>query len=443
MEVLFTFDSLRRGSGEELCKQTLSAFTVPCCDAEGLRVWDALGEVEVRETISEPYPYRYKHFFLGRELEGQVNVRYTVHPRPLLPGDRCAPYVDFRCEEGGGTSAGYAFLADFGKERGKVSLSYDMSHMPEGSRGVCAFGEDEVVLRDEEMSIFRDCYFAIGAVKGIVVGDQCDFGIYWIAEPDFDMKGIAEYTRELYRGMSAFFRDMDSVYRIFVRKDPYKHSGGSAMACSYLFGWNETEPVSVENKKSILAHEMVHNWPHLSDGEVGSTSWYSEGAAEYYSMVLPMRLGLMTPKEAMREIQGMTDGYYTNPTRHMGNLEAARICWQDWRAQKLPYGRGVFFLANTDVKIRQATGGARGIDDVVLDILEKRSHGVDMGNKEFLETVRQIAGIDVSRDWEIMQSGGHFAPLSGSFDGRFRVSPREAVEADTGKTVTSYLWELV
>ena len=74
-------------------------------------------------------------------------------------------------------------------------------------------------------------------------------------------------------------------------------SGGTALYRSYLFGWNTTQPCSLEDKKTILAHEMVHNWPQLNDNPYGVTTWYSEGTAEYYSVLLPLRLGLMTDDE--------------------------------------------------------------------------------------------------------------------------------------------------
>lgn len=438
MEIEYWFDTLLRDAEEELCRTLLSAYTVPGCEAEELHVWDAYGEAEVSTTMSEPYPYKYRHFLLKRKLSGEVRVCYLVHPRPLRTGDRCAPYIDFRCEDGGGTSSGKAFLADFGNVDGETTLSWDLSHMPEGSRGVCAFGEGEVNLSSGP-GVFRECYYCMGAVKSITEGD---FGVYWIAEPDFDMESIAVYTRKLYGGMQAFFREQDSVYRIFVRKDPYTHSGGTAQARSYIFGWNETEPVSLDEKKNILAHEMVHNWPHLSESDSEDTAWYSEGAAEFYSMIIPLRMGLITLEEARNAIQSMTDSYYTNPTRHLSSKEAAGICWQDWRAQTLPYGRGLLFLVNTDVKIRQATQGTQSIDDVVLDLLEQRRQGVEAGNRAFLDTVRKVSGIDVTGDWKAMQDGRHFAPLNGGFDGHFKVSPREMPEKDTGKKVISYQWEL-
>ena len=438
MEVVFCFDRLEREMGDELCRMQLSAHMVPGCDALDFQARDELGDVNVEVSCSEPYPYRYKHFFLKRALQGKVCVRYTVKPRPLLPTDRCAPYLDFRCEEGGATSGGCSFLAIFGEIEGELSISWDMSCMPAGSRGICAFGEGDFTM-EGSLNRLRECYFAMGLVKSVTQGD---FGIYWLTEPAFDIRAIAEYTRDLFARMQEFFHDKESNYRIFVRKDPYTHSGGSAMERSYMFGWNDTEPVSVESKQSILAHEMVHNWPHLCDEPFGITSWYSEGAAEYYSVVLPLRMGLIPVQTALEEIQKMTDDYYTNPTRHMENLEAARICWQDRRAQKLPYGRGVFFLANTDLKIRQATEGRRSVDDVVLSLLGQAGTGKVLGNESFLETVQEISGLDLTDDLETMRTGGHFAPLSGSFDGRFLVTEKEAQETQTGNTVTSYQWSI-
>lgn len=438
MEISFLLNGLERKAEEELCRMQLSAHLVPGCDAEDFRAWDERGELEVTSVISEPYPYRFRHFVPARDTVGTVGVSYTVKPRPLLPEDRCAPYLDFRCEEGGGTSGGCSILADFEDVAGDLSLSWDMTCMPQGSRGICAFGEDNFTM-EGSLSRLRDCYFAIGRVKSITRGE---FGIYWLTETPFDMQAIAEYTRDLFARMQVFFHDTESNYRIFVRKDPYTHSGGSAMERSYMFGWNDTEPVSVADKQSILAHEMVHNWPHLWDEPFGNTSWYSEGAAEYYSVVLPLRMGLISPQTALAEIQEMTDAYYTNPTRHLENLEAARICWQDRRAQRLPYGRGVLFLANTDVKIRRATRNEKSIDDVVLMLLERSRAGQRLGNEEFLAAVKELSGLDVSKDWETMRTGGHFAPLSGAFREDFLVTEKEMQEAGTGEKAVSYQWSM-
>ena len=310
--------------------------------------------------------------------------------------------------------------------------------MPAGSQGVCTWGEGDCAL-EGTLEKLRQCYFAFGDVKKITEGD---FGYYWLSEPTFDVQELADYTKKLFGKMQVFFHDDQHAYRIFMRKDPFHHSGGTALMRSYMFGWNDTEPVSVREKQNILAHEMVHNWPQLNDNPYGTSSWYSEGTAEYYSCMLPFRAGLIDREALLKEIQKRTTAYYTNPTRHLENLAAAKICWQDRRAQRLPYGRGIFFLANTDVKLRQATDNRVCIDDVVLAIQEKDRAGVTLGNEVFLETVQELGGIDVRDDWETMRTGGHIVPLEDAFDKQFRLKEVTVPEADTGTPVTSYEWTL-
>lgn len=438
MDVSYEFDTLPRQKDEEICRMQLETVTIPGCDPEDFTVCDAHGDVELEVKTTDPYPYLLKHWKASRALEGRVRISYSVRPRQLKPEDKCGPYFDFRAEEGGANSAGLSFLADFDEYEGHIALHWDLDDMPEGSRGVFTFGEGDVCM-DCSMENFRQSYYCVGRIHSITQGD---FGFYWLTEPDFDMNAIAEYTKSLFSLMQDFFRDTESVYRIFVRKDPFPTSGGTALKRSYMFGWNDTQPVTVADKQNILAHEMVHNWPHLNDNPYGSTSWYSEGTAEFYSILLPLRMGLVTAEAARKELQARTDNYYTNPTRHMENLEAARICWQDRRAQRLPYGRGMFFLANTDVLIRRATRGEKSLDDVVLDILDKDRRGVVLGNQVFLDTVKEISGLDVSEDMERMRTGGHFAPLEEGFDGHFRIAEVQVPEADTGESVSSYIWSL-
>lgn len=438
MEITYVLDRLERSAGEELCRFQICTVSIPGCVPEGLWAEDDGGALELRTTESSPYPYELLHVSANRTLQGKVTVGYTVFPRVLDESAKCGPYFDLRTEAGGANSAGLSFLAGFDRYEGEISLHWDLSRMPEGSTGVCTWGEGDVRYTGK-LEKLNQCYFAFGRVQSITEGE---FGFYWLSEPKFDIRAIASYTRDLFGKMQAFFRDEEPVYRIFVRKDPFHHSGGTALMRSYMFGWNDTEPVTVQDKQNILAHEMVHNWPSLNDNPYGITSWYSEGTAEYYSVMLPLREGLIDNQTALREIQTRTDNYYTNPTRHMENIEAAQICWQDRRAQRIPYGRGIFFLANTDVRIRQATKGEKSLDDVVLRILELDRSGVTLGNQVFLDTVRELSGVDVTAEWEIMRTGGHFAPMEDSFDVHFRVAEKTVPEADTGKPVISYAWSL-
>ena len=80
------------------------------------------------------------------------------------------------------------------------------------------------------------------------------------------------------------------------------------------------------------------------------------------------------------------------------------------------------------------------MDDVVLSLLDQARAGKVLGNESFLETVKEISGLDLTQDWETMRTGGHFAPLSGGFREDFMVTQKEAEEAGTGKKVVSYQW---
>lgn len=438
MDVALVLTDLLRTGGEELFRAQVETVTIPGCVPENVRITDDAGTVPFTQTDSTPYPYHFLHYAVQRDITGTVRIAYTVKPRPFCEGDRCGPYFDLKAEDVGASSAGLSFLPDISGLEGDISLHWDLSDCPEGASGICTFGEGDLSYQGT-LDKLQQSYFIFGMVSSITDGD---FGFHWLTKPSFDVEAIAAYSRDLFGRMSQFFRDDGKTYRIFMRKDPYPTSGGTALMRSYMFGWNETQPVSVKDKQNILAHEMVHNWPHLNDNPYGITSWYSEGTAEFFCVMLPFRIGLVSKEDTLKEIQSRTDSYYTNPTRHLENIEAAKICWQDRRAQRLPYGRGFFFLANTDVKIRQATQGRYSIDDVVLDILEKGRKGVTLGNEVFLQTVKDLSGVDVTADWETMRTGGHIVPIEGCFDGHFSVTETEVPEADTGKPVTSYRWAI-
>lgn len=424
--------------GETVCTMQVCTVTIPGCMPEYVKITDEEGEIPAETEEEKPYPYELVHWKARRASKGTIQIEYLIRPRVLSPEAICGPYFDFRCEDGGANTAGISILMEVKKADGPALLHWDLEQMPEGSRGVCTYGEGDAEAKDLET--LRQSYFAMGLLHSIGEGD---FGFYWLAEPKFDIKAVAEYTKNLFAYMQEFFHDTEKVYRIFVRKDPFLTSGGTALNRSYLFGWNETQPCSLEDRKAILAHEMVHNWPHLNDNPYGITTWYSEGTAEYYSVLLPLRLGLISEDEAIAEMQKRTDQYYSNPTRELENQEAAAICWKDRRAQRLSYGRGMIFLINMDIRIRKATEGKHSIDDVVLDILEQGRAGKTLGNDVFLETVKRISGLDVIPEWERMRTGQTFAPISGGFDGRFAVERKEIEEADTGRRVPSWTWKKV
>ena len=192
--------------------------------------------------------------------------------------------------------------------------------------------------------------------------------------------------QKLFDYMSGFFHDDGGSYRVFMRKTQ-SNGGGTALTRSFMFGYSESKPPTAESLEGLIAHEMVHNWPALS-GDHADTSWYAEGAAEYYSVLLSYRAGLSTPDEFLKRANERASGYYLNPLQNLSNRAADAIYWKPTsRAGHVPYGRGFMYLAAVDAEIRAHTHNKRSLDDIVLKLLERTRAAEASSGKEQGPTV--------------------------------------------------------
>ncbi|MBB5783337.1 hypothetical protein [Nonomuraea jabiensis] len=122
-------------------------------------------------------------------------------------------------------------------------------------------------------------------------------------------------------------------------------------------------------------------------------------------------------------------GYYTNPLQTLANAEAFELFWKDQRAQRVPYGRGLFYLADTDTKIRAAGDGRRSLDDLVLAILDRQRNGEKVGVADWLDLVTAELGDGARDDFAAMQAGEWVVPPADAFGSRFareEIRPRVA-----------------
>jgi len=334
--------------------------TIPFARYDGLIIADELGMVpfECRDINTGKSFVEAAGVFPLRPLFGLVQWSYTVYPRILPENYRSSPYFDFRAEPGGMNSAGLTFLILPERCPVEADLRWDLTGLPEGARGVWSLGTGNVV-RKTDTDELRFTFYAAGMLKA---EEEGEFGIYWFGEPPFDIRTAADRIRMLFSYMRAFFHDTNPVYRVFLRRDPFEKSGGgTALPRSFMSGYNRNHVPSMEDWFCVLAHEMVHNWPAMDDEPAGKGTWYTEGMAEYYSAVLPFRAGIVDAAETARHINEKLGRYYESPLRTYTNAELAKIYWSDRRAQPVPYGRGMAYLANTDAALRRAHAGS--LDD--------------------------------------------------------------------------------
>ncbi|MGI6577995.1 MAG: hypothetical protein ACOX1Q_08225 [Eubacteriales bacterium] len=430
-------------AGDALVSLCRNVVSIPFCkiDQDKISFFDDEGELTatafdagIRSSFMEMVDWKAE-----RDTVGDVRYNYRVYPRELPKDYRSSPYFDFRAEEGGANGAGITFLAVPSEKEYKVSLKWDLSSMPEGSRGVWSLGIGDIEI-DATPNLMQFTFYAVGKMKSVEEGD---FGIYWFSQPPFDMDKASNRIRDMFAYMSEFFEDDETVYRVFVRRDPFEKSGGgTALKRSFMFGYSAQVFPTIEDLQNMLAHEMVHNWPHIDDEPAGTATWFNEGTAEYYSVVLPYRTGITNLEDILEQIEGRKEKYYDNPLRDLSNMELAEIYWKDRRAQIVPYGRGFFYLANTDVAIRKASGGKRSLDDVVLEIVRMRRRGENPTTETWLDLLSKELGYDPNDDYDAMTSGKLIIPDSDSFGGAFEVEKIKITLEGTEEEVDAFKWQI-
>ena len=154
------------------------------------------------------------------------------------------------------------------------------------------------------------------------------------------------------RALADFFEQPDADYRIFLRHNPYRGISGSALRQSFVAGWNEQTVDSVERLESFIDHELIHEWVYL-EGSYDETVWFNEGIADYYGIVLPHRHGLQTEADYLSRVNLSARQCFASPYHGQPLSRVSDQYWTDFRAQQVPYGRGMFYFAELDAELRQ------------------------------------------------------------------------------------------
>jgi len=404
-------------AGQALLKMPRRITSIPTAsyDAAAFDVHDDAGPLKLQQVDDPTTPsIDYRHWNVDRATVGDVVVRYGTAPRQVSSATRNGPLFDLRADGDGVIGAGVYFLAlPANEDPYRISQKWDMSAVPAGTRGIWSLGEgnQNVVLPAEELDF---TFYMVGIVKSYPADGKGNFGFYWLAPPPFDVEQISSDVAKLYAYMSKFFHDEDGQYRVFVRGNPYKAGGGTALTKSFLFGYGADGSTISGGIQMLLAHEMAHNWPMLSGAEEdhAGTSWYSEGTAEYYSARLSVRAGALSVDKFLDVVNEHAENYYTNPYRELSNQDAGKKYWSTSDAQRVPYGRGFMYLTNVDAEMRMKSHGVRSLDDLVLKIYEDRKVGKTFGLMEWRALVVKELGEAAGSEYDEMVAGKLIVPAA-------------------------------
>ncbi|KAL3456934.1 hypothetical protein BJX64DRAFT_296297 [Aspergillus heterothallicus] len=315
-------------------------------------------------TDADGQPTRY--FRTTRATKGPVTVRFTAEPVTDFPA-RVGPLFDLRQQgqnNGGGIIGSmWAFLPGTASRtlEYEFSLRWDLKRAPRGTTAAWTWGEGSgPFYRSGTRDDILYTYFVVGRLNRYPkpsplpasAPPKSDFGMYWIEDPPFNTTELGTFIDEFFNVSTTFWQDeTNQPYRVFIRRNAEYGGGGTALTRSFTFGWNPANATDQESLRLLISHEMTHNWAQMPGASALISRW-AEGMAEFYSLRLLWRSGLLSTALYLQEMNSRLASYYGNPYVNATDTEAYDEAWSARDAQRIPYGRGLIELANLDAAMR-------------------------------------------------------------------------------------------
>jgi predicted metalloprotease with PDZ domain len=186
---------------------------------------------------------------------------------------------------------------------------------------------------------------------------------------------------------------------------------------------------------SLFAHEYFHTWKvkRLRPKQLGpfdytqpvrtKALWFSEGVTDYYADVTCWRTGIWNDGKYLDSMRGEIERLQSTPRRHLESVEGSSWAAFDrgyggigTEAQVDYYNKGKLVGLCLDLLIRDRTGGAKSLDDVMRALyakyaLPKPGFDEDGLAKDFTE----IAGFDLDPFFKSWVSGLDELPFTEMF----------------------------
>lgn len=421
-------------------------FTIPCSkfSEEGITAEDQKGSLNLYiDEGKDERGYDLRYWRTSRDTVGSVALTYRVFPRTVPKDYRFHPYIDFRNEPRGASFTGMTTLvapkADSYHEKYHIHFNWDFSAMPSDTWGASVRGEGDYDYCGTAFD-YQYVMYAFGKLKVQRFYDG-QFKLYWLSEELPDKKRVLDGLPKIYKALAEFFQDGEAPYSVFIRKDPFKLSNGAtAFYGGFVYGYSEEKPLNLDMAIDIFTHEVIHTWPRIED-IAGEGTWYHEGTAELYSILIPYRCGVTDLDFVAKQISWRGLEYYSNPFKELANTEAYPLYWKERKAQWLPYGRGFFYLVDIDCRLRKQSGGKTCLDNLVIELEQRRRGGSRVTCSDWEELIERELGNGAVTEFREIMNGKLIEPSEEWFDGAFSLSKGSVIEP-VRETVDegAYIW---
>lgn len=372
-------------------------------------------------------------------VEGSVSLRYLVYANDLSVR---GAFLDQTRGFFNGTSV---FLAVHGQEDApcevviakpadkvlhdwEVATSLTRSDAkPWGFGGYRAANYDELIDHPVEMGEFSRIGFkACGVPHELVIAGRHHADMKRLKR---DIKKICEAQIRFFGEPAPFDRYVFLTLAIGDGYGGLEHRASTALICSRDDLPLEHEPEMKPGYRqflSLVSHEYFHTWnvkrikpaafaPYTLDQE-GYTRllWAFEGITSYYDDLFLRRTGLITPQEYLDLLAQAMTSVQRNPGRTLQTLEEASLdAWVKYYRQdeNSPnslvsyYVKGSLLALALDLSIRQKSGGAKSLDDIMHALWQRfgkqfDAHGQGVGEQEWEQIAQEVAGVDLGDFFE-------------------------------------------
>ncbi|HEX8328535.1 MAG TPA: M61 family peptidase [Hymenobacter sp.] len=247
-----------------------------------------------------------------------------------------------------------------------------------------------------------------------------------------DFKAFSEVQLEMFGGFPV------ADYHFLNQFLPYKHYHGVEHHNSTVIVLGPAELIMSEGLyKELLGvscHELFHTWniksirpaemqPYdYSRENYFRTCFIAEGITTYYGEYLLARSRVHTPEQYFEELNTVLRKHFDDAgSENLSLADASMDLWLDGYKSGVPdrkvsvYHKGALAALILDLTLRQLSGHARSLDDVMRRLYEEFGKtGIGYTEADYIRLVNEVAGRDMHAYFDKFIYGT--APLTESLD---------------------------
>lgn len=335
--------------------------------------------------------------------------------------------------------AAHAFLSPTGifmYVDGQLNKSAEVSILPHRSWTKVSTGLEPV---SGKSFTYTAANFDILFDSPIEVGNQDTFEFTAAGVPhEVAMFGGGNYDKEkLRRDMALIVERATAIYGenpnkryVFIVHNYLSGGGGLEHLNSTVLGASRFSYGTESGYRSFLslvAHEYFHLWnikrlrpealgPFDYDKENYTTDlWIGEGFTAYYDNLLVRRAGFYAEDTYLQVLAGDVTAVENRPGNHIQPLsESSFDAWIKYYRpdENSPnsivsyYNKGALMAMIMDIKILKATGGEKGLDDVMKEAYQLfyKKNNKGYSDAEFKALAEKVAGMSLDDVYELVNT---------------------------------------